>query len=109
MSLRWFLALTAIVAAFAALIALSLPISLDAMHQGAQIRCGSALSPDLTAAAQADLVSAYTTGDTAGTDYRGECNDKAGFRKLVAYPTMVLAGVVLLGVLVVRRPVNAAG
>lgn len=107
MPLRWFLVLVGVVAIIGALVALATPITLSGMHKGASIQCGSVLSPDQTTAHQADLASAIVDPLGAGSDYRGECNAAAGQRKAWAIPTMVLAGVVILGALVVRRPTTA--
>lgn len=110
MSLRAFLALISALVIVGAVVALYLPIDLNATtYQGTKITCGSVLSPDQTTAHQADLTSALTDSEADRTDYRGQCNAAAGMRKAIAFPAIAVAAIILVGALVVRRPARADG
>jgi hypothetical protein len=108
-NLRWLFAVLGATGLIAGLIALSQGVSLDAPDMRHNIIvCGSATTPNLAQADQADF--GNKLGRTFGggeqmfdeTDYVSECLAKLSTRRTWGISSAIAGGVLLLGALVVR-------
>jgi hypothetical protein len=108
-SLRWFLAIIGAAGLIAGLAALNHSVSLDATDlRHNTIVCGSAMTPNLAQADQADFGNKLARNFGGGeqmfdeTDYVSDCRAKLSTRRAAGIPLAVAGGVLLLGALLVR-------
>jgi hypothetical protein len=105
---RFTIAVVAGLIAIVGVVAFYYPIQLSAYDPwGMKIPCGTAMSPDVDQAVEADMYTANPPAKAASsgpTNYAAECNQAVWIRRGWSVP-LTLAGVIVVGVIALgRRP-----